>query len=166
LALCNRGLTSWLPFVFLVPALLFAIPHFGNVSAWNSSGLMAVLPYIVVALSWSWVVWRTGSLLLSMGLHFANNSFNAFVLGVKGDIIVPYAPIIQEMPPLPVVVAMTLAQAVLTVIAVELWVRRVERREQAIPGSKPKRQLNQKLVLTDPMNCCLLMLPELELPCP
>jgi membrane protease YdiL (CAAX protease family) len=130
-----RRITSWLPFVFLAPALLFAIPHFGNVSAWTSSGLIAVLPYIIVAVSWAWVVWRTGSLLMSMGLHFANNSFNALASGVKGDIIVPYAPIIQEMPPLPLVLALTLAQAALTLIAIELWMRRVERREQAARGS-------------------------------
>jgi membrane protease YdiL (CAAX protease family) len=120
----TRRITRWLPLVIGLQALLFAAPHFGNVGAWTSLGPIAVLPYVIVAASWGWVAWRTGSVLMSMGLHFANNTFNVLAVGTTGDILVPYAPFIGEMPSLPNTVLMTAVQALVTVIAVEVMVRR------------------------------------------
>lgn len=118
---------AWLPLALLVQATMFAIPHFGNFESMRGIGLISVLPYGIIAAAWGWVGWRTGSLLMPMGLHFANNSLGVLLFGTKGDLLVSYAPILAETPSFLFALIGVTAQAALTVVAVEFWMRRRER---------------------------------------
>lgn len=122
-----RRLTSRVPLIILPQALLFAIPHFGNVSSWSAAGLLSVTPYIIVALAWGWVAWRTGSVMMTMGFHFANNSTNMFLWGARGDIVASYAPFVQDMPSLPIVTIIACVNALVSAGIVEWIMRRREK---------------------------------------
>ena len=62
-----------------IPALIFALPHFGNIA--GTSGLLGVLPYILMGLMYGLLAWRSGSLWMSAGVHLGNNWFITMFVG-------------------------------------------------------------------------------------
>jgi membrane protease YdiL (CAAX protease family) len=68
------------PIFFLgIPALVFSLPHFGNITGAN--GIYAILPYIEMGLLFGWMAYRSGSLWTSIGAHLANNWFITLFVG-------------------------------------------------------------------------------------
>lgn len=122
----TRRLTRWLPVLLVVQAYVFASVHAGNLEGFTASYL-TMLPYFVAALYFGWVAWRTGSLIMPMGLHFANNGWNAPFVNTKGDVIVTAAPFIGPPIPLSGFIAYAVCQAVLVCCAVEWLMQRHER---------------------------------------
>lgn len=109
-------------FAIGVPALLFGALHVGNVKAWHGD-LITATPYVFAGLVFGWAAWRSGSLMLAAGLHFANNSFNTLVISTKGDILPPLGPLVTDMPTIQQGVMLSGIQAVLTVLFVEIYLR-------------------------------------------
>jgi len=83
-----------------------------------------MVPYLVPALAWGWIAWRTGSLLMPMGLHFANNAFLVLFVNTKGDVLQTVTPFIAETPTIERAALFAVGQAALTIVAVEWIVRR------------------------------------------
>jgi hypothetical protein len=77
---------SWVPMRLIAAVVFtFALPHFGNVA--GSSGLLMLLPYIVIGLTYGLLAWRSGSLWLGAGVHLGNNWFiTMFVGNAAGEI--------------------------------------------------------------------------------
>ena len=123
IAQATRRLIQWLPAVIGVQAVYFASLHVGNVEAWGA-GNLAMVPYLVPALAWGWIAWRTGSLLMPMGLHFANNAFLVLFVNTKGDVLQTVTPFIAETPTIERAALFAVGQAVLAIAAVEWIVRR------------------------------------------
>ena len=123
IAQATRRLIKWLPAVIGVQAVYFASLHVGNVEAWGG-GNLAMVPYLVPALAWGWIAWRTGSLLMPMGLHFANNAFLVLFVNTRGDVLQTATPFIAETPTIERAALFAVGQAVLTIVAVEWIVRR------------------------------------------
>jgi membrane protease YdiL (CAAX protease family) len=62
-----------------VPALVFALPHFGNVA--GAASLLGLLPYMLMGLTYGLLAWRSGSLWMSAGVHLGNNWFITMFVG-------------------------------------------------------------------------------------
>jgi len=62
-----------------VPALVFALPHFGNVA--GAESLLGLLPYMLMGLMYGLLAWRSGSLWMSAGVHLGNNWFITMFVG-------------------------------------------------------------------------------------
>jgi len=120
----------WL--VLGLPAIGFASTHIGNISDFGSKWT-AMLPYLLLALSFAWAAWRTGSLLMAMGLHFANNLSIALFVSTRGDVVPTISPFVNTDSSLTAAIAYTFVQAVLTIAVVEVVVQRRER--QAVRAS-------------------------------
>jgi membrane protease YdiL (CAAX protease family) len=123
----TRSIINFMPLVIAVQALIFGAMHLGNVKAWGGN-LWGIAPYVMVALVWGWVAWRTGSLLVSAALHFVNNAGGSLLVGTRGDIIQSVAPLMIDTPTISQTVVVTVINIVLTVIAVEAYVRWRSRR--------------------------------------
>ena len=122
---------AWVPFALIFQALLFALPHFGNVKSWGGAGISSIAPYFVMALGLGWICWRTGSLLVSTGLHFANNISIVLIAGSKDDIVASFAPILMPRSDLGETSLSILVQVALWIGGVELWLWLGRRRHQA-----------------------------------
>jgi uncharacterized protein len=83
LAQVTRRITKWIPVVLVVQALFFAHLHGGNVKAWGG-GIAAMTPYFATAMALGCATWRSGSLMMPMGMHFANNSTLFLLVSTKG----------------------------------------------------------------------------------
>lgn len=118
----TRRLTQWIPVVIGVQAYVFASMHAGNLTGIGDS-VFNVMPHFVAGLYFGWVAWRTRSLIIPMGLHFANNAWSALFINTKGDVIVTAAPFVGSQVSLTVFIAYALGQATLVVCAVEWWMR-------------------------------------------
>jgi uncharacterized protein len=70
-------------FFLLVPAFLFSLPHFGNIT--GAQGIYSILPYIEMGLMFGWIAYRSGSLWMSIGAHLANNWFVTLFVGSSAD---------------------------------------------------------------------------------
>lgn len=132
-AQATRRLVKWTPAVIGVQALFFAQLHVGNVEAWGG-GITAMLPYLAAALALGWAAWRTGSLLISMGLHMGNNLFLVLFVNTEGDVIQSVAPLVAQTPEPARAIAFAVGQALLAVAAVELVVRRRAARAAGAPS--------------------------------
>ena len=77
--------------VILLPALGFTFGHKGNIDGYHG-GFAPLLPYLVFGLTMAYVAWQTGSLLMSIGLHWANNLMLALVVSTTGDVLPSVAP--------------------------------------------------------------------------
>lgn len=123
---------AWTPFALVLQSALFAVPHFGNVKSWGDAGILSIAPYALVALGWGWICWRTGSLLVSMGLHFANNISGMLIVGSKDDALTSYAPILVARSSLAESTVSIMLHVGFSVGAVELWLwLRSRKRSQA-----------------------------------
>ena len=85
-----RRFTSQAVFL-LIPAILFAVPHLTNLEQFDSSPYV-LLPYLVDGLAFGWVAYRTGSLWMSLGIHWSNNLSNVVLVGPRGDVLDSAAP--------------------------------------------------------------------------
>lgn len=70
-------------FFLLIPAIVFSLPHFGNIKV--SAGVYAVLPYILMGLTFGWLAYRSGSLWMGVGAHLANNWFITLFVGSSAE---------------------------------------------------------------------------------
>ncbi len=111
----------------LIQALVFAWLHIGNLKAWHGNPL-GMAPYLIVALVWGWVAWRTGSLLVPWMLHFTNNASNVLIFGVKGDVIQSIGPVSIDPPSIIVGTLVIVMQAVLYIGLVEAYLHWSKRR--------------------------------------
>lgn len=109
-------------FAIALQALVFGVLHIGNVSAWHGD-LTAMLPYVFAGLAFGWAAWRSGSLMLPAGLHFANNSSNTLIVSTKGDVLPSLGPLQSGMPTLHQAFFLSALSALLTVLLVEIYVR-------------------------------------------
>jgi len=80
--------TTWPWLIYGIPSYLFAQLHMGNVGALGG-GWLAYMPYFSIALLWGWLAWRTGSLWLGWGMHYANNVFLVLLIGSHDDVLQP-----------------------------------------------------------------------------
>jgi membrane protease YdiL (CAAX protease family) len=111
------------PYVFLaIPAVLFALPHIANVAALGG-GLVAALPYLVEGLVYGWVAYRTGSLWMSVGIHWCNNLTGLVLVGMRGDVLKTVAPVQFDLPGLWASTLIILAEALVLVSVVYLLTR-------------------------------------------
>ena len=81
-----------------IPALLFGLPHIGNISDSVSGGYWVMLPYIISGLLYGWFAHRSGSLWMSLGLHLANNFSSVVLIGTIGDVLPTAAPFVVQLP--------------------------------------------------------------------
>ncbi|GAA4397876.1 hypothetical protein GCM10023168_03310 [Fodinibacter luteus] len=112
------------PLLFVsIPAVLFGLPHAANIAAYRGN-IAVLLPYIVSGLLYGWAAWRTGSLVLGAGLHWANNLGGEVLIGTKDDVLKSVAPWVSGLPSLTMVTVITTVNAVLTIAVLEGLLRR------------------------------------------
>lgn len=118
-----RRLTRLIPVILLVQALVFALPHIGNVKSFGGSPL-ALLPYLIPALVMGWLAWRTGSLLVPAGLHMGSNTFVTLFTTSQADLIQTAAPIVITSTPLGGTILYSIVKAAVVVLVMELLIRK------------------------------------------
>ncbi len=68
-----------------IPSVVFGLVHFTNGSGISTEyGLFYVAATLMIALTATVLVWRTGGISAAMGLHFANNFGALFLVGSEG----------------------------------------------------------------------------------
>ncbi len=92
-----RRFTSQPAVFLLIPAMLFAAPHLTNLTQFDSSPYV-LLPYLIDGLAFGWVAYRTGSLWMSLGIHWSNNLSNVVLVGPRGDVLDSVAPLQFDIP--------------------------------------------------------------------
>jgi membrane protease YdiL (CAAX protease family) len=122
-AQATRRITKLVPLVIGVQAVFFAQLHAGNVKAWGG-GLTAMIPYIAVAVAFGWAAWRSGSLVMPMGMHFANNIALYLLVSTEGDVTKLATPFVAQTPEPARAIAEAIGQAVIVIVAVEFIARR------------------------------------------
>lgn len=124
-AQATRRVTKWLPVVLGVQALFFASLHTGNLESAGDT-VSKWLLYLAPALTWGWIAWRSGSLVLPMAMHFGNNAFLQLFIATKGDVVEGIAPFLATPPadnPVFHMVITTVAVSLITIILVEVVFR-------------------------------------------
>jgi hypothetical protein len=112
----RTGRAAW---VIGIPAVLFALPHWGNLAPYGSDPLQLV-PYLLMGLTYGWAAWRSGSLWLPLGLHWANNVYATLLIASAGDVLPTGAPLVRDLAahPVGVLIGLTAASCLLQVGAV------------------------------------------------
>ena len=123
-------LTAYLVPVLFVQAIYFALLHIGNVSQWGTN-LPVAIPYLLMALSFAYAAWRTGSLYLSWGLHFGNNLFLLMLVHPSGDVGNDVTPFTMEQPSLEHTILYNILVLVVVVLTTEFTLPK-ERRFKGI----------------------------------
>ena len=126
IAQATRRVINWLPVVLVVQALFFASLHTGNVTSPGETIWKWIL-YMTPALTWGWIAWRTGSLVMPMAMHFGNNAFLQLFIGTKGDVVEGIAPFVATPSvdnPVFHMVITTVGVSIITIILVEVITRR------------------------------------------
>ncbi|MQP24979.1 CPBP family intramembrane metalloprotease [Flavobacterium sp. LMO8] len=101
------------PIVYItITAVMFSIPHLTNIEQFGGK-ITTLLPYFISGLLYGWVAYKTGSLWMSIGLHWNNNLFGMLFIGVNGDKIETVAPFILDMPSIEMVTILTLLQSLI-----------------------------------------------------
>jgi membrane protease YdiL (CAAX protease family) len=118
-----------------IPAFVFALPHFGNVA--GSTGLLGLLPYIVMGLMYGLLAWRSGSLWMSAGVHLGNNWFITMFVGNASEKIPKLSLFtIHGSTSAPELVVGTIVQALVVICLAEVVMRKKRLiRSQALAGS-------------------------------
>jgi uncharacterized protein len=123
LAQATRRITKWIPVVLVVQALFFAQLHGGNVKAWGG-GIAAMTPYFATAIALGWAASRSGSVLMPMGMHFANNSAIFLFVSTKGDVVKTSTPFVAQQPSIAIGITEAIIQAIIVIVVVEFIARR------------------------------------------
>jgi membrane protease YdiL (CAAX protease family) len=118
-------------YLFLgIPALLFAVPHLANISAFGG-GILVLVPYFISGVLYGWAAYRTGSLWLGLALHLSNNWTGLVFVGTKGDVLPSAAPFQIEVPSLTIAIVAVAVQSLLIAVALEYLIKRREARPSA-----------------------------------
>jgi uncharacterized protein len=123
LAQATRRITKWIPVVIGVQALLFAQLHAGNIEGWGG-GIPAMAPYFATAVALGWTAWRSGSLMMPMGMHFANNVVLFLLVSTSGDVVKASTPFVARQPSVVLGIGEAFLQAVIVIVLVEIMARR------------------------------------------
>lgn len=116
------------PFVLIgIPALLFGLPHIANIARLGG-GLMVLVPYAISGALYGWAAYRTGSLWMGLGLHFANNYSSVVLIGTPGDVLPSAAPFQVGVPGLAVATGVIAAQSLAMAVILHLLMKRREGR--------------------------------------
>ncbi|MGB7981332.1 MAG: CPBP family intramembrane glutamic endopeptidase [Candidatus Nanopelagicales bacterium] len=129
-----RRLTSKPLLVVGAPSLLFAGIHWGNLDRYGRNPLQ-LIPYLLMGATLGWAAWRSGSLWLPFGIHWANNTYAVLLVGNPGDVLPFGAPFVRDLTDLgpAALAALTLLQAGVQLALVEWVVRR------RTPADRPLR---------------------------
>lgn len=119
----TRRITRWIFVVITVQALWFAQLHAGNVSAWGG-GYLAMTPYFATAVALGYAAWRSESLIMPMGMHFANNIVLFLLVRTEGDVTLLATPFVAQTPEPWRAIAEAAGQALIVIVAVEWLARR------------------------------------------
>jgi hypothetical protein len=79
-----------------LPALGFAAMHWGNLTQFGDDPLQ-LAPYLLLGTTLGWAAWRSGSLWLPFGMHWANNTYGVLLLGNQGDVLPSGAPLSRDL---------------------------------------------------------------------
>jgi membrane protease YdiL (CAAX protease family) len=79
-----------------LPALGFAATHWGNLTQFGNNPLQ-LAPYLLLGTTLGWAAWRSGSLWLPLGIHWANNTYGVLLLGNQGDVLPSGAPLTRDL---------------------------------------------------------------------
>ena len=92
----THRLTSTPALVVGLPALGFAAMHWGNLDQFGNNPLQ-LAPYLLLGATLGWAAWRTGSLGLPFGIHWANNTYGVLIIGNNGDVMPNAAPFARDL---------------------------------------------------------------------
>jgi membrane protease YdiL (CAAX protease family) len=93
--------------------------HGGNLTAFGT-GPIQLAPYLLLGAVLGWAAWRSGSLWLPYGLHWANNTYSQLLIGNLGDVLPSGAPLSRDLSGLSPTLLLSLAtvQAGLQVLVI------------------------------------------------
>ena len=92
----THRLTNTPALVVGLPALGFAAMHWGNLDQFGNNPLQ-LAPYLLLGATLGWAAWRTGSLWLPFGIHWANNTYAVLIIGNSGDVLPNAAPFARDL---------------------------------------------------------------------
>ena len=92
----TRRFTKATVLVVGLPTLGFAAMHWGNLTQFGNNPLQLV-PYLLLGATLGWAAWRSGSLWLPFGMHWANNTYGVLLLGNQGDVLPSGAPFARDL---------------------------------------------------------------------
>jgi uncharacterized protein len=115
----TRRVTRWI----FVQALWFAQLHAGNVSAWGG-GYLAMTPYFATAVTLGYSAWRSGSIIMPMGMHFANNIVLFLLVRTDDDVTLLATPFVAQTPEPWRAISEAIGQALFVIIVLEYLARR------------------------------------------
>lgn len=116
------------PYVLIVvPALLFGLPHIANIARFGG-GLVVLVPYAISGALYGWAAYRTGSLWMGLGLHFANNYSSVALIGTPGDVLPSAAPFQIGLPGLAVGSTVIAVQSLAMAAILQILIKRREAR--------------------------------------
>jgi membrane protease YdiL (CAAX protease family) len=92
----TRRFTKSPAFVVGLPSLGFAAMHWGNLTQFGHNPLQ-LAPYLLLGTTLGWAAWRSGSLWLPFGMHWANNTYGVLLLGNHGDVLPSGAPFARDL---------------------------------------------------------------------
>lgn len=127
-------------FIIGVSAVVFALLHIGNLQTSGGDPLVLV-PYLVMGLAYGWAAWRSGSLWLPLGMHWANNVAAIVLVGLVGDVIPTVAPITRDLgeAPLWALALNSIIYFTITLLLVR-WILRRRARQAASAAADPSPQ--------------------------
>lgn len=104
-----------------LPALAFALPHWGNLATYSNNPAQ-LAPYLLMGATYGCAAWYSGSLWLPFGLHWANNTYATLLITTTGDVLPTGAPLARDLAALPLwlVTATTALSCAAQIIAVTL----------------------------------------------
>jgi membrane protease YdiL (CAAX protease family) len=109
-------------FIITIPSLIFAALHIGNIAKFNGS-LYTMIPYFISSFLYGWAAYKSGSLWMSIGLHWSNNFSGMLLIGANGDKLKTVAPFVTEIPSLEMVSVVVLVQAITVVALLHFYLK-------------------------------------------
>jgi hypothetical protein len=99
-----------------------------------------LVPYLTMGLAFGWAAWRSGSLWLPLGMHWANNLSSVILLGLVGDVLPTVAPLTRDIATAPAwLLAATSLVAFTTNVLIIRWV--LCRREAAAAATSTESDI-------------------------
>lgn len=135
-----RRFTRSAVLIVVITAILFALPHAGNLAGADGSPL-ALVPYVVSGLLLGYAAWRSGSLWLPIGLHFGNNLFLVTMVGMQSDAAGTGNILFLIAPSIPMLAAMAVGLNLVAGIVIHLLYRH-RRIDQATEAARAQNALS------------------------
>jgi membrane protease YdiL (CAAX protease family) len=122
-----------------LPALAFALPHWGNLATYSNNPAQ-LAPYLLMGATYGWAAWYSGSLWLPFGLHWANNTYATLLITTTGDVLPTGAPLARDLAALPLwlVTATTALSCAVQVLMIALTTGRAHARVGASPAASAR----------------------------